>query len=288
MLIDWFTVGAQVLNFLILVWLLKHFLYKPILDAIDAREQLIAAELGRAAAQQTAADKERDEFRDKSKTLDEQRDALMTRAGDDAKTEHDRLLAEAHGEADALRAQQETAIRNDQSRLAREIARMANGEVFAIARKALADLAAANLEERMGEVFVRRLREMDAKARGALAAALGKSSEPAVLRSTFDMPDKDRAVIQKALNETFSADIRVRFETVPDGICGVELTANGQKLAWSIGEYLAELEQHVGSLLDSALAPAPAQAVVPAPALAPAAPATTPPTAAAAAHAATP
>jgi len=38
MLIDWFTVGAQALNFLILVWLLKRFLYKPILDAIDARD----------------------------------------------------------------------------------------------------------------------------------------------------------------------------------------------------------------------------------------------------------
>jgi large-conductance mechanosensitive channel len=38
-LIDWFTVVAQVINFLILVWLLKHFLYQPILDAIDAREK---------------------------------------------------------------------------------------------------------------------------------------------------------------------------------------------------------------------------------------------------------
>ena len=43
MLIDWFTVGAQGINFVILVWLLKHFLYKPILGAIDAREKHIAA-----------------------------------------------------------------------------------------------------------------------------------------------------------------------------------------------------------------------------------------------------
>ena len=42
MLIDWFTVGAQALNFLILVWLMKRFLYKPILHAIDAREKRIA------------------------------------------------------------------------------------------------------------------------------------------------------------------------------------------------------------------------------------------------------
>ena len=27
MLIDWFTVGAQALNFLILVWLMKRYLY---------------------------------------------------------------------------------------------------------------------------------------------------------------------------------------------------------------------------------------------------------------------
>ena len=46
MLIDWFTVVAQVVNFLILVWLLKRFLYKPILDAIDAREKRIAKESG--------------------------------------------------------------------------------------------------------------------------------------------------------------------------------------------------------------------------------------------------
>ena len=55
MLIDWFTVGAQLLNFLILVWLLKRFLYKPILGAIDIRERRIAAELADAAAKRIAA-----------------------------------------------------------------------------------------------------------------------------------------------------------------------------------------------------------------------------------------
>jgi F-type H+-transporting ATPase subunit b len=248
MLIDWFTVGAQVLNFLILVWLLKRFLYKPILDAIDSREQRIAAELADAAAKQTAADHERDEFRNKNKAFDEQRSALLGKAADEAKAERERLLAEARKEADGLRMKQENAIRNDQLTLGHEMSRLAKEEVFAIARKALADLAAASLEERMGEVFTRRLGEMDGKAKDLLAAALATPAEPAVLRSTFDMPAKDRVTIQNALNETFSADIRIRFETAPGPICGIELTANGQKLAWSIAEYLAALEQKVGSL----------------------------------------
>ena len=44
MKIDWFTVFAQVINFLILVWLLKQFLYKPILNAIEARENKVAGQ----------------------------------------------------------------------------------------------------------------------------------------------------------------------------------------------------------------------------------------------------
>jgi F-type H+-transporting ATPase subunit b len=55
MLIDWFTVGAQAINFIILVWLLKRFLYKPILDAVDAREKRVATELADADAKKAEA-----------------------------------------------------------------------------------------------------------------------------------------------------------------------------------------------------------------------------------------
>jgi len=256
MLIDWFTVGAQVLNFLILVWLLKHFLYKPILDAIDAREKRIAAELADAAAQKTAAEKQRDEFQGRNKALDAQRTGLLAKAADEAKAERERLLADAHREADGLRAMQASAMRNDRMRLGREITHLAADEVFAVARKALADLASAGLEERMGDVFTRRLREIDGKAKESLATALKISSEPAVVRSAFEMPARERATIQNALNETFSAEIRIRFEAAPGIVSGIELTASGQKLAWSIADYLAALERKVGSLLDDQATPA--------------------------------
>ena len=42
MQIDWITVAAQIVNFLILVWLLQHFLYGPITRAMQRREQRIA------------------------------------------------------------------------------------------------------------------------------------------------------------------------------------------------------------------------------------------------------
>jgi F-type H+-transporting ATPase subunit b len=90
---------------------------------------------------------------------------------------------------------------------------------------------------------------MDGKAKEGLGAALKAGSEPALVRSAFDLPPAQRAAIQKALNETCSAEIHVRFETAPDLISGIELTTNGQKIAWSIADYLASLEKRVGELL---------------------------------------
>src|ERR1700683_5526283 len=102
MLIDWFTVGAQALNFLILVWLLRHFLYKPILDAIDAREQRIATELADAAALKAESKKEQDEYQRKNQALEAERVTLLSRATDEAKARREALLADAHRQADSL------------------------------------------------------------------------------------------------------------------------------------------------------------------------------------------
>ena len=249
MLIDWFTVAAQALNFLILVWLMKRFLYKPILNAIDAREKLIAKELADADAKKAEAQKEHEEFQKKNEEFDQQRAALLTKATDEAKTERERLLDDARKAADALSAKRQESLSHDAQNLNQAISRLTQKEVFAITRKALTDLATTSLEERMGEVFDRRLRELDGKSKSVLGDALRKNSEPALIRSTFDLPAAQRAAIQNALNETFSAEIHVRFETAPDLVSGIELTSNGQKVGWSIADYLASLEKGVGELL---------------------------------------
>jgi F-type H+-transporting ATPase subunit b len=256
MLIDWFTVAAQVVNFLILVWLLKRFLYQPILDAIDAREKRIASELADADAKKADAQKERDEFLRKNEVFDQQRSALLRQATDEAKAERQRLLDEARQAADALRSKQMQTLRNDTRALNQAISHRTQQEVFAIARKALIDLATTSLEERMGEVFTRRLRELDSQAKEGFAKALKTSSRPARVRSAFDLPAEQRAVIQNALNETFSAEIHVKFETSPELVSGIELTTDGQKLAWSIADYLASLEKGVAELLKTQSKPA--------------------------------
>jgi F-type H+-transporting ATPase subunit b len=229
---------------------MKRFLYQPILHAIDEREKRIAAELSDADAKKAEAQKERDEFQNKNEEFDQQRAELLSKATIDAKAERQRLLDEARQAADALSAKRQETLKNDAHLLNQAISRRTQQEVFAIARKALTDLATTSLEERLGEVFTRRLREMDGQAKEGLAEALKTAIEPSLVRSAFDLPAEQRAVIQNALNETFSAEVHIRFETAPDLISGIEFTtANGQKVAWSIADYLVSLEKGVDELL---------------------------------------
>jgi F-type H+-transporting ATPase subunit b len=250
MLIDWFTVGAQALNFLVLMWLLKRYLYKPILRAIDAREKRIAGELADAKAKKAEAQSECDEFRRKNADFDRQCAELLSQATEDAKVERQRLLDAARQESEALRARLQENLRSEHRSLGREIAARTQREVFAIARKTLADLATAGLEGRMADVFVGRLRKLSGAEKQALIAATTVSGGPVLLRSAFELPPRQRLVIDAAVKDTLGAETQLRYETAPDLISGVELIVTGHKLAWSIKDYLTSLADHVGEVLE--------------------------------------
>ena len=247
--IDWFTVVAQAINFLILVWLLKRFLYKPILHAIDQREKGIANQLAEAEAKKAEAQKKCDDFQHKNEEFDQERAALLKKVTVDAAAERQHLLDEARKDADSLRAKRQEALRNDQRNLSQEIIRWTQNEVFEITRKTLTDLATASLEEQMSKAFVGRLRALGGAAKEQLAAALKSSPHLAHVGSAFDLPPAQRSAIESAVKETFAADVQVQFETIPELISGIELSANGRKVAWSIADYLATLAKSAGELL---------------------------------------
>ncbi|MEO8280882.1 MAG: F0F1 ATP synthase subunit delta [Ideonella sp.] len=248
MLIDWFTVGAQALNFVILAWLMKRFLYKPILDAIDARERRIATELAAAAQKKAEAEHQRDEFQKKNDDFDQQRAALLKKATDEAGAERQKLLDGARQAADALAAKRQQSLANEAKALLQTLRQRAQTEVYAIARQALTDLAGVSLEASACAVFIARLEGLEGQPRDALAAALSGAKDAVRVRSAFELPDTQRRAIHKAIVERFGVEPELRYETEPSLVAGIELIAQGQKFAWTIDDYLASLERVVGEL----------------------------------------
>jgi len=249
MLIDWFTVTAQIFNFLVLVWLLKRFLYKPILDAIDKREKLIASQIQDADNQKIEAQKERDDFQKKNYEFDRQREALLNKAIEEVKTERQKLLDESRKEYEDLCVKRQETLKSEQQSLSREITRRTQEEVFSITRKVLKDLSSTTLEEHMVDVFIRRLEDLKDEEKIALTCALKECSHPAFVRSAFKLSKTQQSVIEKAIKKILEVEIQFQFEVVPEKVSGIELTTNGHKVTWSIDSYLTSLENKVSEVL---------------------------------------
>jgi F-type H+-transporting ATPase subunit b len=251
MLFDWFTAFAQLVNFVILLWLLKRFLYRPIVDAIDAREGRISRELADAAAKQAEALAQRNEYQQKNEQLDQQRAALMTQAANDASAERERLFEEARRAAEEISTRRMEALRSDGQRLNRAISRRAQQEVFAIAEKVLKDLASSGLQDRAVAVFLNRIRVLDGPPKELLCKAIQSSTDAVLIRSAFDLSPELQAELESAIREIFRSRTPVQFETAPDLISGLELRSNGQQLDWNISEYLKSLEASIGELFEN-------------------------------------
>lgn len=252
MLIDWFTVAAQALNFLALVWLLKRFLYRPILDAIDAREQDLATKLADADARQAGARTEQARFEHDNAELAQRSAELLHQATQQAQAERVRLLDEARAAADAMRSERGAALEAEQLALSQQFAHRARQEVFALARATLRELAERSLEQQICEVLARRLRALDDAAASALLAGLAHGAGPLLVRSSGELAPPQRDTLQRVLDERHGAPVTLRFETAPELISGIELSANGYQLAWSIDDYLATIEQRVAEALRAA------------------------------------
>jgi F-type H+-transporting ATPase subunit b len=264
--IDWFTVAAQVLNFLILVWLMKRFLYQPVLDAIDARERRIAREVAGAAAKQVEAGEERDAFAQRNRDFDQQRAALLAEAVAQIAGERRRLLDAACAEADALLADRREKLLGEAEGLKHAVRRQARQEVFAIARKTLADLASAHLEACATTEFIRRLHLMGDDDKRRFSSALASTPDAARVRSAFELPAVQRDAIQQAVHRIFASDLPLHFDTADVLIGGIELSVDGQRVAWTIDAYLTALEADVGRLLREHAQPLASAAAAEAPA----------------------
>ncbi|MEB0140636.1 MULTISPECIES: F0F1 ATP synthase subunit B [unclassified Undibacterium] len=246
MLIDWFTVLAQVLNFLVLLYLLKRFLYRPILAAIDARETLIAKQLAAAAENKAAAQAELLLYQQQHQALLEQQQRLLQEASTTAQAAAAEIVSTARSTAEQIRRQAQLALEEERRRAALALLAQIRQEVVATARQTLADLCGINLEQAYVLAFIAHLQQLDAATRTLLTAAVSPhgGAPQAWLRSATSLSPAQQAMITEAVHTQLSPQAELVFDVASELVGGLELTLNGRKLAWSVAAYLDGLNAH--------------------------------------------
>lgn len=241
--INWFTFVAQVLNFFLLVWLLKRFLYKPILKAIDERENKILDQLSDAEAKKEEAIKEQEEFKQKNLNFELEKKELMNLAISESKEMRTKLFESARLDAEELQKKLETSAKEKQHNHDAALTLKIQEEVFAISRKALSDLASASLEEQATHAFIQKLNSLNEDQLEQFKNAF-KNNE-ITIRSAFPLPEIQLNQIQEQINKLLERKVNLRVDINSDLIGGIELSTLDYKLSWSISEYLKDLEKRV-------------------------------------------
>ncbi len=249
MQIDWVVVISQIVNFLILVWLLKHFLYGPITNAMENRRQAIKDQIKEAQQREEIAEDKAREYEEKVRQLEQQREEFLEKARTEAEQNHEELLEAARREVEALEERWRENLREERESFLRELRDRMGERVCAVAREVLSDLADTELQQQIVSVFVERLGALDEESLRDLRDAVKEVDRAPVMTSAFELSAADRERIENALRSALGSETTIKFRQSEDLRCGLELSIGGRKISWSIEGYLDSLEESISETL---------------------------------------
>lgn len=241
MTIDWITVTAQIINFLLLVWLLKRFLYQPVMRAMERREQRIADHLNEAQGREQQADEQIRHYREQAEALSRQHDELLARAREEGEQEKMKLLDEAREEVEKNRVSWQRQVDEEKTEFLDNLRHQAADAIQLLARKALHDLADSELEARIMDTFIERMKTLDSDS----CEALQQGNEAVHIRTAFELDSTARARLTRAVHEYLTDAVEVEYSESPELLCGIELSRGGQQLSWHLADYMDELAERV-------------------------------------------
>lgn len=236
MSIDWITVIAQIANFLVLVWLLKRFLYRPILDGIDAREAEIARRMAEAGQAQKQAQAAEAAYRKQQKQLLSDQEAVVEQALRASESQRDDLLAEARARLEREQKDWRKHMERERQRFTAQLQQAGSETLLELTRKALRELADETLEEAIVRHVSKRLQAIA----GELSKAAGDSTE-AVATTRDALPAAARAQVEADIANLLPGTT-LRFANDPQQAPGLVLRIGGAQVAWTVDSYTEEFD----------------------------------------------
>jgi F-type H+-transporting ATPase subunit b len=223
MTIDWWTLFLQTVNFLLLVWLLQHFLYKPVRAVIERRRKLAEQALTKAEAAEKEAVAEKAEFEAKSAALEKDRQAATEAARQAAEAEAKAIIGEARKEADEIAAKarkaasdaRAAALANLKQELVETAVKIAETILRKTANRDLNDIFLSHILDEIGA--------LDKEQRARIDADVAGNGGGVEVVTSMKLTKSEQAAWTKKLREQLHLQSAPSFTTEPDLVGGAEL-----------------------------------------------------------------
>ncbi len=244
--IDWLTVSAQIVNFLLLVWLLKHFLYGPVIDAMDRRQQSIAANITDAEKREHTAQLSEQRYESKYAALEQDSAKQLQQAETAAQQKRIQLMEQARDEVQQQRGVWQQELQQEQQDYLKDLRKTSVKAIQETGRKVLGELADTTLETQIIAIFLQRLQNLDDE----LIQTLSDSTEVIHIISAFELDTATKQKITLSIHKVINNSAKVDYKVSSDLLCGISLETSGYQVGWNIEEHLQQLDQHLVKILD--------------------------------------
>ncbi|SEJ61240.1 F-type H+-transporting ATPase subunit b [Pseudomonas linyingensis] len=241
MTLDWWTLGLQTINVVILVWLLSHFLFKPVAQIVAARQQEAGRLLDEAAATRTAAEAERQQAVEARQALAAEREAGLKAVEQEVASTREHLLAEVQREIEQQRAQAEAAQAAQRSSARLQAEEQAGALALDIAAHLLARLPDNLRVTAFLDGLVEGLEQLAPAARQSLV----DDRQALILRAPRALAEDELQRCRAALRGALGDELRLTPEVEPALIAGLELEGSSVVVRNSFRADLARLQREL-------------------------------------------
>jgi F-type H+-transporting ATPase subunit b len=230
--LNWTTFVLEIINFMVLVWILKRFFYRPVQAVIARRRSAIEKELTDAKAIRDEATSIEQQYKNRLSDWEKEREAARQELHGQIEAERvrlkDALTAELKQEREKAKVLDQRLL--DEARKEADAAALAQAGQFI--RRLLQDMAGPETEARITGLVEKELASLPKESREALVAAWADNHEDIVVQSAFAIA-KDR---QKALGSAFRqllgpSDAPWKFTVNPELIAGLHISIGAWTLA---------------------------------------------------------
>jgi len=241
MSLDWWTLGLQTINVVVLVWLLSHFLFKPVARIIAERQQAAERLLAEADQARQAADETRTRIEAEHQALQAQRDAALAQVEQDVQQAREQLLQAARAEADEHRRLAEAQWQTQQAQMRQTLEAQAAQLALEIAARLLQRLP----ESARVIGFIDGLAEATARLPEAVRQGLAEQSDALVLHAPRALDEAELAACLDALSGVLARQPTLEVRVDPSLIAGLELQGRTAQVHNSLRADLARVQQEL-------------------------------------------
>jgi F-type H+-transporting ATPase subunit b len=234
--LNWSTVVLEILNFLILVWILKHFLYQPVLDVIARRRAGIEKRLADAETRHAEAASLQEQYEGRLAEWDKERQQARAELARELEAERTRKLEELQTALEQEREKVRVAGERRQADALRKLEETALLHATRFTTRLLQQAAGPELEARLVDLAIAGLTALPAERIADLRNSYGKSPGGIRVASAFPLADDQQQRLGQALASIAGTDIPQHFEQDSSLLAGVRISIG----AWVLGVNLQD------------------------------------------------